>query len=45
MHVSLWGSILAWYLWGAVFAPVWPALKLGGIEKRETVPYWLISKF
>ncbi len=41
MHVSLWGSILAWYLWGAVFAPVWPALKLGGDHRRRRDNAWL----
>jgi phospholipid-transporting ATPase len=29
MHVALWASIVSWYVWGAIFSPVWPALKLG----------------
>lgn len=28
MKLSLAGSIIAWYLWGALYAAVWPALKV-----------------
>ncbi len=37
MHLAVWASIVSWYLWGAIFAPVWPALKLG--SEMYWVPY------
>lgn len=28
LHLSVWGSILVWYIWGAIYSPLWPKLKV-----------------